>query len=66
MLINQNAGLSSMPFLCMWLFTMALSKILTVMQNKNLITVTMSRKIGTLFGKVEMDLKLIKEICIEE
>lgn len=64
--MSSNAGLSSMPFLCMWLFTMALSKILTIMQNKNLITVTMSRKIGTLFGRVEIDFKLIKEICIEE
>lgn len=43
-----------MPFLCMWIFTMALSKILAIMQDKNLITVTMSRKIGTLFGRFKI------------
>ncbi|XP_017886979.1 putative inorganic phosphate cotransporter [Ceratina calcarata] len=48
--MSSNAGLSSMPFLCMWFFTMVLSKILAVMQDKELITVTVSRKIGTLFS----------------
>ncbi|XP_043521966.1 putative inorganic phosphate cotransporter [Frieseomelitta varia] len=50
--MSSNAGLSSMPFLCMWIFTMVLSKILATMQEKKLITVTMSRKIGTLFSSV--------------
>ncbi|CAK9811897.1 Putative inorganic phosphate cotransporter [Anthophora quadrimaculata] len=50
--ISSNAGVSSMPFLCMWIFTMILSKILAIMQDKKLITVTVSRKIGTLFSSV--------------
>ncbi|XP_017764817.1 PREDICTED: putative inorganic phosphate cotransporter [Eufriesea mexicana] len=50
--MSSNATLSSMPFLCMWIFTMVLSKILAIMQDKNLITVTISRKIGTLFSSV--------------
>ncbi|KZC12018.1 Putative inorganic phosphate cotransporter [Dufourea novaeangliae] len=50
--MSSNAGLSSMPFLCMWIFTMALSKALATMQENNLITVTVSRKIGTLFSSV--------------
>ncbi|XP_043578002.1 putative inorganic phosphate cotransporter [Bombus pyrosoma] len=50
--MSSNAGLSSMPFLCMWIFTMVLSKILAIMQDKKLITVTVSRKIGTLFSSV--------------
>nr|XP_031850573.1 putative inorganic phosphate cotransporter isoform X1 [Nomia melanderi] len=48
--MSSNAGLSSMPFLCMWLFTMVLSKTLAIMQGKKWITVTVSRKIGTLFS----------------
>ncbi|XP_076755249.1 major facilitator superfamily transporter 3 [Xylocopa sonorina] len=50
--MSSNAGLSSMPFLCMWIFTMVLSKILAIMQDKSLISVTVSRKIGTLFSSV--------------
>ncbi|EFN84324.1 Putative inorganic phosphate cotransporter [Harpegnathos saltator] len=50
--MSSNAGLSSMPFLCMWVFTMVLSKALAVMQDKDLISVTMSRKIGTLFASL--------------
>ncbi|CAK9809364.1 Putative inorganic phosphate cotransporter [Anthophora plagiata] len=50
--ISSNAGVSSMPFLCMWIFTIILSKILAIMQDKKLITVTVSRKIGTLFSSV--------------
>ncbi|XP_053973798.1 putative inorganic phosphate cotransporter isoform X2 [Hylaeus volcanicus] len=50
--MSSNAGLSSMPFLCMWIFTMILSKVLAVMQSKEWITVTTSRKIGTLFSSI--------------
>ncbi|KAL6258390.1 hypothetical protein P5V15_010348 [Pogonomyrmex californicus] len=53
-----NAGLTSIPFLCMWLFTMILSKILATLQEKGMITVTISRKIGTLFAS------LIPMICL--
>ncbi|XP_024941551.1 putative inorganic phosphate cotransporter isoform X2 [Cephus cinctus] len=48
--LNSNAGLSSTPFLCMWIFTMILSKSLTVLQDKNVVTITTSRKIGTLIA----------------
>ncbi|XP_071559510.1 putative inorganic phosphate cotransporter [Temnothorax nylanderi] len=48
--MSSNAGLSSIPFLGMWLFTMILSKLLAILQEKRLITVTISRKIGTLFA----------------
>lgn len=50
--MSSNAGLSSVPFFCMWLFTMILSKVLATLQEKGLITVTISRKIGTLFASV--------------
>ena len=50
--MSSNAGLSSMPFLCMWFFTMILSKSLAIMQDKGLITVTGSRKIATLLCKL--------------
>ncbi|KAL0109228.1 hypothetical protein PUN28_014367 [Cardiocondyla obscurior] len=56
--MSSNAGLSSIPFLCMWLFTMILSKVLTVLQDKRLITVTVSRKIGTLFAS------LVPMVCL--
>lgn len=57
--MSSNAGLSSMPFLCMWIFTMVLSKVLAIMQDKKLISVTVSRKIGTLFSSVVPMLCLI-------
>lgn len=50
--MSSNATMSSMPFLCMWIFTMVLSKVLAIMQDKQIITVTVSRKIGTLFSSV--------------
>ncbi|KAL6426666.1 hypothetical protein ACFW04_009210 [Cataglyphis niger] len=58
--MSSNAGLSSIPFLCMWLFTMILSKILAILQEKGLITVTISRKIGTLFASLVPMLCLIQ------
>ncbi|XP_076232798.1 major facilitator superfamily transporter 3 [Calliopsis andreniformis] len=50
--MSSNAALSSLPFLCMWIFTMVISKVLAIMQDKKLITVTVSRKIGTLFSSL--------------
>ncbi|XP_034945664.1 sialin [Chelonus insularis] len=50
--LKSNATLSSLPYLCMWLFTMALSKVLTIMEQKKLISVTLSRKIGTFISSV--------------
>ncbi|XP_043276500.1 putative inorganic phosphate cotransporter [Venturia canescens] len=45
--MSSNAGLSSLPFLCMWLFTMILSKVLSILQDKRVISVTLSRKLAT-------------------
>ncbi|XP_011883367.1 PREDICTED: putative inorganic phosphate cotransporter isoform X2 [Vollenhovia emeryi] len=56
--MSSNAGLSSIPFLCMWLFTLILSKVLAILQEKRLITVTISRKIGTLFAS------LVPMVCL--
>lgn len=58
--MSSNAALSSMPFLCMWLFTMILSKILAILQEKGLISVTISRKIGTLIASLVPMLCLIQ------
>ncbi|XP_072746442.1 putative inorganic phosphate cotransporter [Anoplolepis gracilipes] len=58
--MSSNAGLSSIPFLCMWLFTMILSKILAILQGRGVITVTISRKIGTLFASLVPMLCLIQ------
>ncbi|XP_043463553.1 sialin [Leptopilina heterotoma] len=57
--LSENAGLSALPFFCMWIFTMGLSKILAIMQEKNWISVTVSRKIGTLFASAVPMLCLI-------
>ncbi|KAL7304111.1 hypothetical protein TKK_0003569 [Trichogramma kaykai] len=48
--LTSNAWLSALPFFCMWIFTLGLSKLLAIMQDKNWISVTVSRKIGTLFS----------------
>ncbi|XP_063972860.1 putative inorganic phosphate cotransporter [Diachasmimorpha longicaudata] len=50
--LKTNAGLSSLPFFCMWLFTLILSYVLTKLQGAGVITLTFSRKIGTLFASV--------------
>ncbi|KAJ8680683.1 hypothetical protein QAD02_016470 [Eretmocerus hayati] len=48
--LKDSAWLSALPFFCMWVFTLALSKLLSNMHDKNWISVTVSRKIGTLFS----------------
>ncbi|CAG9863510.1 unnamed protein product [Phyllotreta striolata] len=45
--ISENAVLSAVPFLCMWLFSMILSKTLDSLQQKRIIDTTMARKIAT-------------------
>ncbi|XP_015126787.1 sialin [Diachasma alloeum] len=50
--LKTNAGLSSLPYFCMWLFTLILSYVLTKLQGSGVITMTFSRKIGTLFASV--------------
>lgn len=56
--MSSNASLSAMPFLCMWIFTIGLSKVLAIVQDKQWITVTVSRKIGTLFSS------LVPMVCL--
>ncbi|XP_023245429.1 sialin isoform X2 [Copidosoma floridanum] len=48
--LESNTWLSALPFFLMWIFTMILGKLLARMQDKNWISVTVSRKIGTLFS----------------
>ncbi|KAK0098467.1 hypothetical protein PV326_008065 [Microctonus aethiopoides] len=50
--LESNATLSALPYLCMWIFTMLLSKVLSLIVEKKWITVTLSRKIGTFFSSV--------------
>ncbi|XP_011302333.1 putative inorganic phosphate cotransporter [Fopius arisanus] len=50
--LKTNAGLSSLPYFCMWIFTLILSYLLTNLQGKGTISMTISRKIGTLFASV--------------
>lgn len=45
--ISENAVLTALPFLCMWLFSMVLSKTLDTLQEKKIINTTMARKIAT-------------------
>ncbi|XP_063244177.1 sialin-like isoform X2 [Bacillus rossius redtenbacheri] len=50
--INANALLSSMPFLVMWFFSIALSKCLDVAREKKYISTTAARKIATGFASL--------------
>lgn len=50
--IAENAVLSAVPFLTMWLFSMILSKTLDTLRAKNIITTTTARKIATLIASV--------------
>ncbi|XP_074112617.1 major facilitator superfamily transporter 3 [Cotesia typhae] len=56
--LKSNTTLSSIPYLCMWFFTMAISKILAICEAKNWISRTLSRKIGTFCSSV------IPTICL--
>ncbi|XP_072944996.1 sialin [Epargyreus clarus] len=48
--MTENAVTTSMPFLSLWIFSIALSKTLDWMRGKKYITTTTARKIGTLFA----------------
>lgn len=48
--IKENAIATALPFLTMWLFSMALSRILDTLRTRGLITTTKARKISTLFA----------------
>lgn len=48
--ISENAILTALPFLCMWIFSLALSKILDTLRAKKIISTTFARKTGTLIA----------------
>lgn len=50
--MNENAVLTSIPFLCMWLFSLILSKILDELRSRQLLTTTIARKIATGFASI--------------
>ncbi|XP_049950920.1 sialin isoform X1 [Schistocerca serialis cubense] len=45
--IKKNAGLSALPYFCMWLFTLILGKSLEALEDKGVISQTGYRKIAT-------------------
>lgn len=48
--IKENAILTAIPFLCMWLFSMVLSKILDYLRAREVISTTCARKTATAIG----------------
>ncbi|XP_038222637.1 sialin [Zerene cesonia] len=48
--MTENAVTTALPFLSLWFFSMALSKTLDSLREKQYITTTTARKIGTLFA----------------
>lgn len=45
--IKSNAGISAVPFLCMWIFTMLLANILDALRGRKIINTTFARKFAT-------------------
>nr|CAI5858870.1 unnamed protein product [Callosobruchus analis] len=45
--ISENAVLTALPFLCMWLFSMVFSKTLDTLREKKIISTTAARKTAT-------------------
>lgn len=50
--IQENAVATAVPFLTMWMFSMAISRTLDSLRQKGKINTTMARKIATLFASV--------------
>ncbi|GJQ72178.1 hypothetical protein Trydic_g3270 [Trypoxylus dichotomus] len=50
--IAENAVLTAVPFLCMWIFSILLSKALDTMRAKHIISTTFARKTATLIASV--------------
>ncbi|XP_056641838.1 sialin [Diorhabda sublineata] len=50
--ISENAVLTAVPFLCMWVFSMILSKTLDSLRGKNIINTTVARKVATGFASI--------------
>nr|XP_027234251.1 sialin-like isoform X4 [Penaeus vannamei] len=57
--IKANAGLSAVPFLCMWIFTMINANVLDLLRSKNLITTTFARKFSTFVASIPPAICLI-------
>lgn len=50
--IKENALATAIPFLTMWLFSMALSKSLDTLRGRSMITTTTARKVATMFASI--------------
>ncbi|XP_013140918.1 PREDICTED: sialin [Papilio polytes] len=50
--MTENAVTTSLPFLSLWIFSIALSRTLDWLRGRNIITTTTARKIGTLFASL--------------
>ncbi|GAB0094293.1 major facilitator superfamily transporter 3 [Sergentomyia squamirostris] len=50
--IKENAMATAIPFLTMWLFSMAISKCLDTLRGRSMISTTTARKIATMFASV--------------
>lgn len=57
--IASNAGLSAVPFLCMWIFTMLLANILDALRSRKVITTTFARKLATFIASMPPAICLI-------
>ncbi|CAH2007224.1 unnamed protein product [Acanthoscelides obtectus] len=74
--ISENAVVTAVPFLCMWLFTLLFSKILDTLRGKKIITTTAARKIATGKGIIQdvpdytgcpesLDFLFQKQLCLK-
>lgn len=45
--ISENAVLTALPFFCMWIFSIVLSKTLDALRARNVISTTVARKVAT-------------------
>ncbi|KAK3872158.1 hypothetical protein Pcinc_022759 [Petrolisthes cinctipes] len=50
--IKANAGLSAVPFLCMWIFTMLLANLLDELRSRDKISTTFARKLATFLASI--------------
>lgn len=50
--ITENAVLTAIPFLCMWIFSILLSKALDTLRAKRIISTTFARKTATLTASI--------------
>jgi len=57
--IKANAGMSAVPFLCNWIFTMINANIMDGLRAKGFITTTTARKISTIIASIPPGICLI-------